>query len=150
MNLKCQHLAQFALMPTHLELQCWKHWLKWCISENAHCLKFRQHQTNSCVLMIPFVLRAQHVKNHEPIWTQELENGASTERCFFFCEKLKILGVFFENNKHYQIIQRANSPPDTTRIFFSELCWLQCWNAPLFFAVREAAIYQLQDGENYA
>ncbi len=103
-NLKCQHLAQFALMPTHLELQCWKHWLKWCISENAHCLKFRQHQTNSCVLMIPFVLRAQHVKNHEPIWTQELENGASTERCFFFCEKLKILGVFFENNKNYQII----------------------------------------------
>ena len=124
-NLKCQHLAQFATLPPHRKFSNVGS-TGWMVCQFMHLPERQNEETNSCVVVFQIQLYPQH----DTANIKSIDAGvglALLERC------ATVLSSFFKNiYKCFPLLQ---------------LCWFEVLFAQPFLAVLGAAFYQLQDGE---
>lgn len=126
-NLKCQHLAQFALMPPNAP---WTPMLEALVEMVCQFMHIAWKATPTPVFWWFHLCNRHNIENHERYLTQELEWRFNWTVLLLL---LNESSTFFSNKTHH-IILRANPPQSPPPIFFFfKFCWLQCWNAPLFF-----------------
>lgn len=126
-NLKCQHLAQFALMPPNAP---WTPMLEALVEMVCQFMHIAWKATPTPVFWWFHLCNRHNIENHERYLTQELEWRFNWTVLLLL---LNQSSTFFSNKTHH-IILRANPPQSPPPIFFFfKFCWLQCWNAPLFF-----------------